>query len=389
MLEDVLDLGPGQPEVDGHQDPSPPGTPKNDVSSLAELCDTMATRSPGPMPRRSRPAAWARARSASRAKVIGPQGSAGWVGSSMTATRSGIGALGPVEELADVELDLHGISPDSAEIHQSRHSGRTRRGWFLRRTGSGRRPSLRCPHDPAPRGRRPVPVRVRHRCRTRRRGRGRRADRRPDSLVWLDPGDVEGLTAWLAEVPDARWVQLPFAGVERVAAAGLLDDARIWTCAKGAYAEPVAEHALALALAGLRHLPTRVEARSWGIPAGTSLYDQQGDHRGRRRDRHVPAGAARPVPGGGHRGATEPGPGGRRGPGAVRRPAVRGAGRPAGGRARPLPHPGDDRDHRRRRAGGHAGDGVAGQRGPGPPRGHRRPGGGPRDRDRSPARRWT
>jgi len=98
---------------------------------------------------------------------------------------------------------------------------------------------------------------------------------RPDSLVWLDPGDVDGLTAWLAEVPDARWVQLPFAGVERVAAAGLLDDARIWTCAKGAYAEPVAEHALALALAGLRHLPARVEARSWGIPAGTSLYDQK------------------------------------------------------------------------------------------------------------------
>jgi phosphoglycerate dehydrogenase-like enzyme len=98
---------------------------------------------------------------------------------------------------------------------------------------------------------------------------------RPDSLVWLDPGDVDGLTAWLAEVPDARWVQLPFAGVERVAAAGLLDDARIWTCAKGAYAEPVAEHALALALAGLRHLPTRVEARSWGIPAGTSLYDRK------------------------------------------------------------------------------------------------------------------
>jgi phosphoglycerate dehydrogenase-like enzyme len=97
----------------------------------------------------------------------------------------------------------------------------------------------------------------------------------PDSLVWLDPSDVDGLKQWLAEAPDARWVQLPFAGVERVAEAGVLDDARIWTCAKGAYAEPVAEHALALALAGLRHLPTRVEAKSWGIPAGTSLYDQK------------------------------------------------------------------------------------------------------------------
>ena len=97
----------------------------------------------------------------------------------------------------------------------------------------------------------------------------------PDSLVWLDPADVDGLAKWLGQVPDARWVQLPFAGIERVAAAGLLDDARIWTCAKGAYAEPVAEHALTLALAGLRYLPVRVEARSWGIPAGISLYDQE------------------------------------------------------------------------------------------------------------------
>ncbi len=96
----------------------------------------------------------------------------------------------------------------------------------------------------------------------------------PDSLVWLDPADVRGLAAWLGEAPSARWVQLPFAGVERVAEAGLLDTDRTWTCAKGAYAEPVAEHALALALAGLRHLPARVAARSWGIPAGTSLYDQ-------------------------------------------------------------------------------------------------------------------
>ena len=126
---------------------------------------------------------------------------------------------------------------------------------------------------------------------------------RPDSLVWLDPGDVDGLAAWLAEVPDARWVQLPFAGVERVAEAGLLDDERIWTCAKGAYAEPVAEHALTLALAGLRHLPARVVARSWGIPAGTSLYDRKVTILGRRRHRHLAAGAAGPVPGRRHRGA--------------------------------------------------------------------------------------
>jgi phosphoglycerate dehydrogenase-like enzyme len=97
----------------------------------------------------------------------------------------------------------------------------------------------------------------------------------PDAMVWLDPADVEGLRGYLASAPDVGWVQLPFAGVERIADEGLLDHDRIWTCAKGSYAEPVAEHALTLALAGLRFLPERIAARSWGIPAGTSLYDQR------------------------------------------------------------------------------------------------------------------
>jgi phosphoglycerate dehydrogenase-like enzyme len=98
---------------------------------------------------------------------------------------------------------------------------------------------------------------------------------RPDALVWLNPGDMAGLAEYLSVAPGARWVQLPFAGVELVVEQGLLDHDRVWTCAKGSYAEPVAEHALTLTLAGLRHLPTRIVARSWGTPAGTSLYDQR------------------------------------------------------------------------------------------------------------------
>ena len=43
---------------------------------------------------------------------------------------------------------------------------------------------------------------------------------------------------------------------------------------KGAYAEPVAEHALALLLAGLRYLPERARAGSWGQPAARTLFDQ-------------------------------------------------------------------------------------------------------------------
>ena len=93
-------------------------------------------------------------------------------------------------------------------------------------------------------------------------------------LVWLAPHDAEDLRRAI-DATGATWVQLSSAGVEATAAAGLLSPERTWTCAKGAFAEPVAEHALTLALAGLRMLPERIEARSSGRPGGISLYDQQ------------------------------------------------------------------------------------------------------------------
>src|ERR1700733_9850434 len=99
-------------------------------------------------------------------------------------------------------------------------------------------------------------------------------DAQADALVWADASDMDGLRDALAAASSARWVQLPWAGIEKVVAAGLLDSQRVWTSAKGCYAEPVAEHALALALAGLRLLRQRITARSWGKPAGTSLYDR-------------------------------------------------------------------------------------------------------------------
>ncbi|MDP9420744.1 MAG: D-isomer specific 2-hydroxyacid dehydrogenase family protein [Actinomycetota bacterium] len=90
-----------------------------------------------------------------------------------------------------------------------------------------------------------------------------------EALVWTDPLDVDSLAAVLSSAPHLRWVQLPFAGVDRFAS--VLDADRTWTSAKGAYARPVAEHALALGLAGLRGLPSRARARRWGPPAGRQL----------------------------------------------------------------------------------------------------------------------
>jgi phosphoglycerate dehydrogenase-like enzyme len=93
-----------------------------------------------------------------------------------------------------------------------------------------------------------------------------------DGLVWMSPRHLEELSAALAARPAVRWVQLPFAGVERAFAAGVVDHDRAWTCAKGSYAKPVAEHALMLALCGLRQMPTRIRANSWGEEGGRTLY---------------------------------------------------------------------------------------------------------------------
>jgi phosphoglycerate dehydrogenase-like enzyme len=99
-------------------------------------------------------------------------------------------------------------------------------------------------------------------------------DEDPVGLVWTDGRAMDALRSALATRPNISWVQLPQAGVERAFQAGVVDSQRRWTSAKGAYADPVAEHALALILAGLRLLKVRACARSWGEPAGESLFRQ-------------------------------------------------------------------------------------------------------------------
>ena len=69
-----------------------------------------------------------------------------------------------------------------------------------------------------------------------------------------------------------RWVQLPSAGIERFADSLGRRPEIAWTSAKGAYAEPVGEHALALTLALLRDLPRRVTATTWEEQSGRSLH---------------------------------------------------------------------------------------------------------------------
>ena len=94
-------------------------------------------------------------------------------------------------------------------------------------------------------------------------------------LVWMGAHNPEGLAAALREAPAVEWVQLPSAGSDDFAGAGLLDSRITWTSAKGAYSRPVAEHALTLALALLRRIPERARATEWGEPLGTSLYNRR------------------------------------------------------------------------------------------------------------------
>ena len=89
------------------------------------------------------------------------------------------------------------------------------------------------------------------------------------ALVWGAARDPEGLAAVLDANRHLEWVQLPFAGVEEFA--HLIDDDRIWTCGKGVYAEPVAEMAVAMALAGLRGLVHYSRQDRWSGPVGRNL----------------------------------------------------------------------------------------------------------------------
>ncbi len=92
-----------------------------------------------------------------------------------------------------------------------------------------------------------------------------------EALVWGHPAGADRLAAVLADHPRLGWVQLPWAGVEPYR--DVIDSDRVWTCGKGVYAEPVAEHALALLLAGLRGVVGYARADQWGEEAGVSLFD--------------------------------------------------------------------------------------------------------------------
>lgn len=93
------------------------------------------------------------------------------------------------------------------------------------------------------------------------------------AVVWTAARDPEGLSQLLKENDHLEWVQVPFAGIENFVP--IIDDARVWTCGKGVYAEPVAEHVVALALAGMRNIADYSRASEWTGPVGRNLLNAQ------------------------------------------------------------------------------------------------------------------
>jgi phosphoglycerate dehydrogenase-like enzyme len=112
-------------------------------------------------------------------------------------------------------------------------------------------------------------------------GGGIAADLGPETtgLVWTDSQGCVELEKVLSENPGINWVQLPFAGVDNFKPVfdSTINSGRElrFTSAKGAYREPVAEHALMLALALARALPERIRANTWGEKFAATLFDSK------------------------------------------------------------------------------------------------------------------
>lgn len=103
-----------------------------------------------------------------------------------------------------------------------------------------------------------------------------------EGLIWTSP-ETPDLIADFLEAAGSnsssngsgilRWVQLPYAGIEPFLP--YLSNDLTWTCGKGVYARPVAEHALGLLLAGFRGLNSYVQASTWLPPQGRNLLDSR------------------------------------------------------------------------------------------------------------------
>lgn len=98
---------------------------------------------------------------------------------------------------------------------------------------------------------------------------------RAEGIVWVGIYNENELAEVLAAAPSVRWVQLPRTGVDNFLP--LIRERRdiVFTCAKGAFAPEVAEHALTLALSVMRRLPEQARERSWNQVEPVSIENKR------------------------------------------------------------------------------------------------------------------
>ncbi len=89
------------------------------------------------------------------------------------------------------------------------------------------------------------------------------------AMIWADPYAANLYPELIAAAPAVQWVQLPYAGIEPFV--DHLDERLVWTCAKGVYADPVAEWVMAALLMGLRDFHVFAAADSWCAESGRNL----------------------------------------------------------------------------------------------------------------------
>lgn len=90
-----------------------------------------------------------------------------------------------------------------------------------------------------------------------------------DSVVWF--GEAHELEAIYR--PEIKWIQVPHAGIETWLTSSLMETGAVLTCARGAMAYSVAEHALALLLSGARRIPDFARTQQWGMRKGVSIRE--------------------------------------------------------------------------------------------------------------------
>jgi phosphoglycerate dehydrogenase-like enzyme len=100
---------------------------------------------------------------------------------------------------------------------------------------------------------------------------------RANAIVWAGQGHADPLGFAASGGifhSGIRWVQLEAAGVDDWFRAGLIDDRRVWTAAKGVFAPQVAEHVLAFVLAAAKKFPQLARERAWSTIRGGLLADR-------------------------------------------------------------------------------------------------------------------